>query len=307
LRDAGVFAVGISLDATEEEDTTAPRAPGRLPDGASGGAGRPRQRLYPYVVTVVTRDLLPRERFLPLLRFAGDAGALEVHVLEPSASGKLTGQTACCSPRQSVGSSSPTRGKSRTTTACRFFSSFSYLESPEAFGCGAGLTHIYIDGGGEVLPCNSCRCRSATSRASRSAEFGPDGLSLLPAADRLRGAATRAEFSGRRPAGGAGEFQEICAHHLPREHALPAFFRIRNETQNAEVGAPELQDAYNRVHADYDTFWLAEAARPVDELIAQIPWNGHERVFEAGCGTGYATALLAERSAHVQAAIFQRA
>jgi hypothetical protein len=229
-------------------------------------------------------------------------GALEVHVLEPSASGKLTGQTDVLL----------TAGERRQLLAYQeevahddslpILSSFSYLESPEAFGCGAGLMHIYIDGGGEVCPCNLvplsfgnltgepfgqilkrmgchfCQPRTGCVGRQLARHFPEVGLPAAPEKSRA-----------------------ICAQHLPREHAVPAFFRIRNEAQSAEVGAPELQDAYNRVHGDYDTFWLAEAARPVDDLIAQIPWTGRERVFEAGCGTGYATALLAERAAHVQA------
>jgi MoaA/NifB/PqqE/SkfB family radical SAM enzyme len=33
-------------------------------------------------------------------------------------------------------------------------SSLAYVVSLRAFGCGAGLTHLYIDGSGEVCPCN---------------------------------------------------------------------------------------------------------------------------------------------------------
>jgi SAM-dependent methyltransferase len=35
--------------------------------------------------------------------------------------------------------------------------------------------------------------------------------------------------------------------------------------------------------------------------MRKLPWRGDERVFEAGCGTGYATALLARRAAQVLA------
>ena len=45
----------------------------------------------------------------------------------------------------------------------------------------------------------------------------------------------------------------------------------------------------------YDEFWLKEAGKPVDTLIAKLSLAGDERVFEAGCGTGYATVLLAAR------------
>jgi protein-L-isoaspartate O-methyltransferase len=93
----------------------------------------------------------------------------------------------------------------------------------------------------------------------------------------------------------------ICQQHLPREHAVPAFFRIRDEVQGKEVGAPELRDAYDRVHRDYDEFWLVAAAKPTEELVNKMRWSGQETVFEAGCGTGYATGLLAHRAGQVVA------
>jgi SAM-dependent methyltransferase len=298
-----VFAVGISLDAIEEAEHDRRRGrPGAFRTALQAVQVARDNGLYPYVVTVVTRDLLPRERFLPLLRFAGDAGALEVHVLEPSASGKLTGQTDVLL----------TAGERRQLLAYQeevahddslpILSSFSYLESPEAFGCGAGLTHIYIDGGGEVCPCNLVPLSFGNlTREPFGQILNRMGCHFCQPRTGCVGRQLARHFPEVGLPASPEKSQAICAQHLPREHAVPAFFRIRNEAQSAEVGAPELQDAYNRVHGDYDTFWLAEAARPVDDLIAQIPWTGRERVFEAGCGTGYATALLAERAAHVQA------
>jgi protein-L-isoaspartate O-methyltransferase len=92
---------------------------------------------------------------------------------------------------------------------------------------------------------------------------------------------------------------------LPSTHALPRFFQLHARARRV-VGAAELRSAYDRVHNDYDDFWLSEAARPIDELIEKLSWHGDERVFEAGCGTGYATALLAERAGLVLAADLSR-
>jgi protein-L-isoaspartate O-methyltransferase len=93
----------------------------------------------------------------------------------------------------------------------------------------------------------------------------------------------------------------VCEQHLPRSHAVPAFFRIRDEVQGLEVGAQELRDAYDRVHRDYDEFWLTAAAKPTEDLVQKMDWSGQETVFEAGCGTGYGTALLARRAERVVA------
>jgi SAM-dependent methyltransferase len=90
--------------------------------------------------------------------------------------------------------------------------------------------------------------------------------------------------------------EAVCSRCLPREHPLPGFFRAREEAAaRREVGAEELRDAYDRVHGDYNAFWLSEAAGPVDELVERLAPAGPLRVFEAGCGTGYGTARLAAR------------
>jgi len=59
------------------------------------------------------------------------------------------------------------------------------------------------------------------------------------------------------------------------------------------VDQEELRDAYDGIHQYYDEFWVKEAGKPVESLIAALSLSGNERVFEAGCGTGFATVLLA--------------
>jgi MoaA/NifB/PqqE/SkfB family radical SAM enzyme/protein-L-isoaspartate O-methyltransferase len=303
LRNSGVFAVGISLDSDLE--TEHDRLRGRT--GAFRTALKALQvarenGLYPYVVSVATREFLQRPRFLPFLRFAASVGALEVHLLEPSATGKLAGQTDVLLTAAERRQLFDYQGEVARQDDLPILSAFSYLESPEAFGCGAGLTHLYIDGSGEVCPCNLvplsfgnlthqpfqqildrmgrhfCRPRTGCVGRLLAKQFPAVGLP------------TRPEKS-----------EAICERHLPRVHALPTFFCIRDEVQGEEVGAPELRAAYNRVHGDYDEFWLSAAARPVDDLVEKMRWRGSETVFEAGCGTGYATAQLARRSARVVA------
>jgi MoaA/NifB/PqqE/SkfB family radical SAM enzyme/SAM-dependent methyltransferase len=302
LRDSGVFAVGISLDADNEHEHDWRR--GRK--GAFRNALRALQvardnGLYPYAVTVATRDLLPRERFIPFLRFAANAGALEVHVLEPSPAGKLAGQTSIllhAAERQQLFAYQAEVADDETLP---ILSSYAYLESPEAFGCGAGLTHLYIDGGGEVCPCNLVPM-----------SFG--NLTREPFGDILNRmgkhfCAPRPGCVGRQlarhfPRGGPTEpaqSEALCERFLPRAHALPEFFRVREQAEREAIGAAEVRAAYDYIHADYDAFWLVEAGRSIDALVARLPWSGRERVFEAGCGTGYATVQLARRAATVTA------
>ena len=100
---------------------------------------------------------------------------------------------------------------------------------------------------------------------------------------------------------GPEESLAVCEQHLPQAHALPRFFRIRDAAGDADVGAAELRKAYDRVRDDYDEFWVTAAGAPVERLIADLALRGGERVFEAGCGTGFATAQLARHAGDVLA------
>ena len=303
LKSQGVFAVGISLDSHQEAEHDRLRGrPGAFQSalralGMAHDAG-----LYPYVVSVATREFLPRERFIPFLRFAAEAGAQEVHLLEPSATGRLAGHTDVLLTATERRQIFDYQAEVARDSTLPILSCFAYLESPEAFGCGAGLTHLYIDGSGEVCPCNlvplsfgnlareplgqildrmgRCFCRPRTGCVGKMLGGWLPATALPLSPD---------------------QSLAVCEQHLPRTHALPRFFQIRDEVRGADVGAAELRTAYDRVHDDYDEFWLAAAAPPVDRLIEGLSWRGSERVFEAGCGTGYATAQLARRAAEVLA------
>jgi len=165
-----------------------------------------------------------------------------------------------------------------------------------AFGCGAGLTHLYIDGSGEVNPCNLvpisfgnltqerlepilekmekhfCKPRTRCVGQMLSRHI-PDGR--LP---------TSPQISAR-----------ICKEHLPRNHAVPKFVKIQNETRE-RAGQEELRSAYDSIGQYYDEFWLVQAGKPTEELLAKVSFDGNDHILEAGCGTGFATALLAEKT-----------
>lgn len=300
---AGVFAAGISLDSSDEAEHDHLRGRKGAFRTALAALNTAREAgLYPYVVAVATGALLRPERFLPFLRFAQEHGALEVHLLEPSLTGKLAGRTDVALSQAARRSIIEYQRQVAADESLPVLSSFTYLEGPDAFGCGAGLTHLYIDGSGEVCPCNlvplsfgNIADRSLESILVRMREHfrkprtGCVGRILAPHVP-----------AGRLPTP-PDKSDEICVRCLPRRHVVPRFFAVRSKAQS-EVGCEEIRSAYDGVHGAYDDFWLAEAARPIDALIDAIEWCGGERVFEAGCGTGYATAILARRAQSVVAA-----
>jgi len=302
LRESGLFAVGVSLDSIDRQEHDRLRgrkgafrtALAALKTAAEAG-------LYPYVVSVATRDFLQADHFRRFMRFAGERGAREVNLLEPSAAGRLAGRTdvllSAAESRLVLDYQKEVAGDEQLP----ILSSYAYLEAGETFGCGAGLTHLYVDGSGEVCPCQMVPLG-----------FGNVGREPLAAIlekmgrhfRRPRAACVGRLLAGQIPDGpcptAPETSAEICRRCLPSAHPLPRFFEIRAEAQE-EVGRDELRAAYDRVHRDYDDFWLAEAAAPIEELLRRLGPRKIKGVFEAGCGTGYATALLAPRAESVLA------
>ncbi|MFA6243177.1 MAG: radical SAM protein [Candidatus Hydrogenedentales bacterium] len=294
LKKSGLFALGVSLDSTDSAEHDRMRGKEGAFDTAlaaldmAGKAG-----LYPYVIAVGTHELLQPDLFEAFMQFAGECGAREVHLLEPSATGKLAGRKdILLTPQERL----------RVLDFQRTFaeredlpilSSFMYVESPEAFGCGAGLTHLYIDGSGEVCPCNLVPLSFGNVKREP----------LIQILDRMgtcfgkpRTCCVGQDLAehigdGALPLGPEAS-AAVCQKHLPSEHPVPRFFRVRGEAQG-NVGSEELKAAYNRVHGHYDTFWVCEAGKPVRELVEKAQFRNRQRVFEAGCGTGYATVRIA--------------
>jgi hypothetical protein len=294
----GVFAVGISLDSAEEAEHDRLRGrPGAFRTALAALRTAAAAGLYPYVVSVATRGFLERGRFMRFLDFARGAGALEVHLLEPSATGRLAGREDVClagGERQLIlDYQREVAGREDLPV----LSSFSYLESAEAFGCGAGLTHLYIDGSGEVCPCNLVPLSFGNVAAGGlSAALGRMGEHFRRPRTGCVGRELAGRIASERVPLGPEESADLCRRCLSKEHRLPRFFQVREEARaQGDVGAPELRQAYDRVHDDYDEFWVKEAGRPVDELVGRLELGGDERILEAGCGTGYATARLAGR------------
>jgi MoaA/NifB/PqqE/SkfB family radical SAM enzyme/SAM-dependent methyltransferase len=299
LKDAGLFALGVSLDSVDEAEHDRLRGvPGAFRTALAAISLARDAGLYPYVITVARHELLERGGIMAFLSFAQAAGAREVHLLEPAPIGRLAGHAEV---RLSPAEREQIIALQREVAAREdlpVLSCFAYFESARFFGCGAGLTHLYIDGSGELCPCNL-----VPLSFGNVTEEPLDAILARMARhfDRPRPSCVGCDLAGKYPGGRVPAppalSELLCAEHLPREHALPEFYRIRAEAaERAPVGAAELREAYDRVHADYDEFWLAEAGKPIEELVARLAVPPDARIFEAGCGTGYGTALLAAKA-----------
>ena len=155
LKRAGLFALGVSMDSDRRAEHDRLRGREGMFDVALRALATARDAgLFPYVLAMARPELIPRERFMRLLEVAGIAGALEVVILEPVPVGNMAG-------RCDVGLTQSQRGRLllyQREVSCReelpLLSTSTYLGSSAGFGCSAGLGHIYIDGSGEICPCN---------------------------------------------------------------------------------------------------------------------------------------------------------
>jgi len=296
LHQSGVFALGVSLDSSDPDEHDRLRGKkGAFQTSLKALHLASQNGLYPYIIAVATHDFLQPDRFLSFIRFASESGAAEVHLLEPSATGKLAGKSEVLlvpSDRQLILEYQKLIARDDELP---ILSSFTYLESPEAFGCGAGLTHLYIDGSGEVCPCNLVPLSFGNITHERFEDIlGRMGCYFQKPRNACVGRILAKHIQSDQLPICPEESMKICEKYLSGAHSIPRFFQIRAEAQG-EVGREELRDAYNQIHEYYDEFWLREAGGPVRDLVDRLSFTGNERVFEAGCGTGFATVLIADR------------
>ncbi len=295
LKDKSLFAVGISLDsAIEEEHDRFRGVKGAFQTALKGIGIASETGLYPYIVSVATHEFLQRERFMSFLQFASKAKALEVHLLEPCAIGRLTGRSNVLLTYDERQLIFDYQEEIAQRDDLPILSSYTYLESPEAFGCGAGLTHIYIDGSGEVCPCNLVPISFGNiANESLSSILEKMGCYFQKPRTCCAGHTLRKSIPDGCLPTRPDVSEKICEKYLPKKHAIPRFFLAREETCG-NAGKEDLQLAYDKIYRDYDKYWLTGAAKPIDALIKKLQTENVKKIFEAGCGTGYATSLLAD-------------
>jgi MoaA/NifB/PqqE/SkfB family radical SAM enzyme/SAM-dependent methyltransferase len=296
LRDAGIFSIGVSIDSTDADEHDRMRGrKGAFRTAVESLHLASQNGLYPYVIAVATHDFLKAEKFSAFMRFAGRIGAMEVHLLEPCATGKLAGNKDAVLASADKQLILKYQKEVAQDDGLPILSCFRYLESPQAFGCGAGISHLYIDGSGEVCPCNFVPLSFGNiTNEPLEKILERMGCHFCKPRPKCVGQILSRHIRGERLPLTIQESVALCESRLPKIHSVPRFFQIRAQA-GEEVGNKELQSAYDRIHEDYDRFWLVEAAKPIQDLIDKIPAEGIHTIFEAGCGTGFATQLLADK------------
>jgi MoaA/NifB/PqqE/SkfB family radical SAM enzyme len=156
LKANGMFGVAISLD--DYRQVHHDRARGRrgaFKISCEAIKNSKDTGLYTVVQTVVSRDLLENGRMWNFLSFVQQAGADELLLLEPLGTGNLLQDD------EHVFLTAQEREKIRWFHHAALshenlpkITSFADFEDRSRFGCGAGLQHAYVDGQGNLWPCN---------------------------------------------------------------------------------------------------------------------------------------------------------
>jgi len=149
----GCLAIGIESPDGGEHDKT------RGVEGSFQLALRAIQMsleagIYTAISTVATREKLLKGQVQQLAELATKYGVHEFRILEPIPTGGLQGRqeeslSAEESKRLADFHKQWNRKKKGPAVVC-----FSYLESDEMFGCGAGFHHLFVDAVGNVCPCD---------------------------------------------------------------------------------------------------------------------------------------------------------
>ena len=293
LRGTRVYSISISLDsADEKEHDRFRRAPGAYQIALRAIETAKKHGFYTYTCAVPTKSLLRPENFGALYELNRRFGVDELQVIEPAPAGKLLtadidfGENEFALVQQYMAQyNSRSDGPAVT--------SFAHMESPDFFGCGAAHSHIYIDGTGEVSPCNMLPVSYGNIASEDLASIITRMQAAIKNPCRTCLAYVLREFFSDH----ARELKPTPAHDISAlplvDEPLPRFFQLL-EDQNREVsGTAEIVSGYSDASSTYDDYWLSVASAPIDNMFNRLAIVPGSSGVDCGCGTGYTTAGLA--------------
>lgn len=159
LKQAGLFALSVSLDSADADTHNRMRGDPRAFEAALGALRHARAAgLYTIALAVVLRRELSRENLFGLFKLAHRHGAHQVRLMEPVPSGRLLG----CRNDPDIFLSAADRRRlvaihnaaNRRWRGYPKVEAVPFFEGPEKFGCTGGVLHSYITAGGDLWPCD---------------------------------------------------------------------------------------------------------------------------------------------------------
>ncbi len=295
LRERGVYAISISLDSSDEQEHDRIRGvKGAFQTAMKGIETALKHGFYTYTCVVPSKKTLEESNFANLVQLNRRLGVQEIQILEPAPAGKLLKSSNLLEPKdfETICQYMATYNADESGPA---ISSFAHLESPEFFGCGAGFSHIYIDGTGEVSPCNMMPVTFGNGYTEDMETIIANMQMALKSPCRTCRAYAQRDY-----------FQK-CAANTPLtrvsdadsypafDDGLPGFYEILAGGDGEEAGTSEIVAGYSTASSTYDDYWLSVASGPIDELFRRMQIKPGAMAVDCGCGTGYTTAKLARR------------
>ena len=109
---------------------------------------------YTAISTVATHEKLHSGQIRAMAELAFRLGVQEFRILEPVPTGRALGQVKTLISEEDRRELTALHKQWNRQGRPPTIASFSYLESAEMFGCGAGYHHLYVDAVGNVSPCD---------------------------------------------------------------------------------------------------------------------------------------------------------
>ena len=296
LRETGVYSISISLDSADEDEHDRKRGErGAFKIALQGIETAKKWGFYTYTCAVPSKKLLKEENFHRLVELNKSLGVDELQLIEPAPAGKIASSKLAFGEKEFEKILRYMREYNSREDEIAL-SSFAHMESPEFFGCGAGFSHIYVDGAGEVSPCNMIPI--SYGNAVR------EDLGVI---------IKRIQAAFKQPCRfcWAHKLQDFFSEHskvvkpasaeviptipVPPEAELPGFFQILEKAEREIAGHEEIIAGYNGASATYEDYWLSLVSGTIDELFDNLKVIPGGEAVDCGCGTGYSTAKLAQR------------
>ncbi len=149
----GCMMIGVESDNPSEHDKT--RGVAGSFDEAIKAIGLSLEAgFYTAISTVGTKDKIKNGQIQRLAQLAKKHGIHEFRVLEPIPTGSLYDQKDEVLSEDESKELTEFHKQWNRKNKGPAISCFSYLESDEMFGCGAGFHHLFIDAIGNICPCD---------------------------------------------------------------------------------------------------------------------------------------------------------
>lgn len=155
LKAAGLdcLMIGLESDDPAEHDKTRGMA-GSFDQAIEAIRLSQKAGIYTAISTVGTKEKINTGKIEKLAELAERLAVMEFRVLEPVPTGSFTNQTDEILTETESKQLSDFHKQWNRKNRGASISAFSYLESDEMFGCGAGFHHLFIDALGNVCPCD---------------------------------------------------------------------------------------------------------------------------------------------------------